>query len=352
MPPSRARPEGPARGASGARRPAAPRGVRRRRRRSAAAAASPASIVVMQGMPARIAAARISKPSVRAPWPPRGVLITRSIAPPGDQVADVRRRPRRSCAPPARRARPPTRAAAVPEVATQRRGRRRARRAARATASRLVGVARRDERAARCAAGPGPRRAGPWRTPRRSCRRGPSPRRSRASPGRAPGRRRRSARRAAPPPSPPRGAAGAAAGSPSSPSEAPSISRTAWRTSGTPVALATNGHGARGARVGLDDVDAPVAHGELHVEQARPRRGPWRGRRSAPRARPPGPGPALWAGSTHAESPEWTPAASTCSITAAVQQSAPSERASTSSSTAFSRKRSTSSTPSGRSRAM
>ena len=34
-------------------------------------------------------------------------------------------------------------------------------------------------------------------------------------------------------------------------------------------------------------------------------------------------GPAPWGGSTHAESPECTPAASTCSMTAAVQQSLP-----------------------------
>ena len=61
-----------------------------------------------------------------------------------------------------------------------------------------------------------------------------------------------------------------------------------------------------------------------------PRRGPWRGPPSAPRARPPGPARRSGRGSTHAESPEWTPAASTCSITAAVQQSAPSQRASTS----------------------
>ena len=52
------------------------------------------------------------------------------------------------------------------------------------------------------------------------------------------------------------------------------------------------------------------------------------------------------AGSTQAESPEWTPARSTCSTIAATQPSSPSQSTSTSSSSAPSRKRSTSAGPS------
>ena len=48
----------------------------------------------------------------------------------------------------------------------------------------------------------------------------------------------------------------------------------------------------------------------------------------------------LIGGITHAESPEWMPASSMCSITAGTNTSAPSANASASVSSAFSRKRS------------
>ena len=50
--------------------------------------------------------------------------------------------------------------------------------------------------------------------------------------------------------------------------------------------------------------------------------------------------PRLIGGITQAESPEWTPASSTCCITPATTQRSPSASASTSTSIAFSRKRS------------
>ena len=48
----------------------------------------------------------------------------------------------------------------------------------------------------------------------------------------------------------------------------PSITRVASLASGTPMALDTNGHGARGARVDLEHVDLLVLDRELDVHQA------------------------------------------------------------------------------------
>ena len=50
--------------------------------------------------------------------------------------------------------------------------------------------------------------------------------------------------------------------------------------------------------------------------------------------------PSECGGSTQAESPEWMPASSTCCMIPPIQTSSPSHRASTSTSIAFSRKRS------------
>ena len=59
-------------------------------------------------------------------------------------------------------------------------------------------------------------------------------------------------------------------------------------------------------------------------------------------------GPSDMAGITQALSPEWTPASSTCCITAPMRTLSPSQSASTSTSIAFSRNRSRKMSPSGR----
>ena len=114
-------------------------------------------------------------------------------------------------------------------------------------------------------------------------------------------------------------------------------------------------HGPAGPRVGLDHEHLGPSAGrrvldrELHVERAdRPR-----GRRRWPgcSARSPrrSPGSRVGGGMTQALSPEWTPASSTCSITAPITTSPVASRtASTSTSMASSRKRSTSTGPLGR----
>ena len=126
----------------------------------------------------------------------------------------------------------------------------------------------------------------------------------------------------------------------SSSSIAPSITRVATLASGTPVALATNGT-VRLAR-GLASITYTVVPVTAYCTLIRPRTS----RRSAIAA--------VYAsitstthdgsvggGIAHAESPEWTPASSTCSMTPPMSTSPASSRtASTSTSTASSRKRS------------
>ena len=87
---------------------------------------------------------------------------------------------------------------------------------------------------------------------------------------------------------------------------------------------------------------------ELHVEQSRARRRPRRSRASRPRTRSISARPSVTGGRVHAESPEWMPASSMCSMTPPMYSSVPSYSASTSISMASSRKRSTSSGVPGR----
>src|SRR5579859_5410076 len=134
---------------------------------------------------------------------------------------------------------------------------------------------------------------------------------------------------------------GRSGGSPSSGMGVPTASRHAALTSSTPVALLTNGtvRDARGFTSSTYTSPSPVTAS-------------WTLRRpTAPSAFPrirttraiscPCANERLGAGSTQAESPEWTPASSTCCMTAATYVSVPSQSASTSTSTAFSTKRST-----------
>ena len=123
---------------------------------------------------------------------------------------------------------------------------------------------------------------------------------------------------------------------------APVITRAAALASGTPVALAAKGtvREARGLASSTYAVPSCTANCTLS--------GPFTSKASAIRR--------VWAsiaatasplrvagGMEQAESPEWTPACSTCSITAPMRTSpAPSRTASTSTSTASSRNRSTS----------
>ena len=135
-------------------------------------------------------------------------------------------------------------------------------------------------------------------------------------------------------------------GSPRSAMRSPSMRRTAWCTMGTPVALATKGT-VRDAR-GLASITYAVPSRNANCTLSSPRTpiasasiAAWR-RTSATDS-----GVIPCGGSTHAESPECTPASSTCSITPAIQVSSPSESASTSISTAPARNRSTITSPCG-----
>ena len=99
-------------------------------------------------------------------------------------------------------------------------------------------------------------------------------------------------------------------------------------------------HRARGARVGLDHVQLAGVYGVLHVQQpddADRERELARGRSGSARASPPR---ASAAAARRRCRPEWTPASSTCCMIPPIHTSAPSHRASTSTSIAFSRKRS------------
>ena len=133
-----------------------------------------------------------------------------------------------------------------------------------------------------------------------------------------------------------------APGRSSSASEAPSIRRQAMSTSGIPVALATNGHRSRRARVRLDHRQLAAQERELEVEQPACARAGERARRELADLRPRAPAVTDGPGITQAESPEWTPAGSMCSRIPATQAASPSQRMSTSSSSAPSRNSSTS----------
>ena len=124
-----------------------------------------------------------------------------------------------------------------------------------------------------------------------------------------------------------------------SPRRAPSMIRQASRASGTPVALETNGtvREARGLASSTYSSSPWTANCTLR----------------SPTTPSPSAIARVWArisssisppsecgGSTQAESPEWMPASSTCCMTPPIQAASPSHSASTSTSMAFSRKRS------------
>ena len=108
----------------------------------------------------------------------------------------------------------------------------------------------------------------PWRTRSGSRARCPSPRRSSASPARGPRRRRRSGRTGSTASltrrAPGHRVLGQVRGRRA---RSPSISRQAIFASGIPIALLTNGHRARGARVGLDHVELAGGDRVLDVDQ-------------------------------------------------------------------------------------
>ena len=96
---------------------------------------------------------------------------------------------------------------------------------------------------------------------------------------------------------------------------APSMTRAAALASGTAVALDTNGTVRDGARVGLQHVEHVGGQRVLHVEQAAhadaagDRLGGVADHASMSSL------PSVIGGSAQAESPEWMPASSMCSIT-------------------------------------
>ena len=100
--------------------------------------------------------------------------------------------------------------------------------------------------------------------------------------------------------------------------------------------LGDEGHGARGARIDLEDVDVAVLHGVLHVHQPADIERP--GERNVCRSiSAMVAGESECGGSEQAESPEWMPASSMCSITPQTKTSLPSASASTSTSIASER---------------
>ena len=96
-------------------------------------------------------------------------------------------------------------------------------------------------------------------------------------------------------------------------------------------------HGARGPRVGLQDVDHVAARWRTGCSSAPPRSARWRSCRVYSSIVSMCLGGMLIGGITQAESPEWMPASSMCSITAGTKASWPSAMASASASMAFSR---------------
>ena len=126
----------------------------------------------------------------------------------------------------------------------------------------------------------------------------------------------------------------------------PSMTRAAALASGTAVALETNGtvREARGFASSTYSTPAASAYWTL----SRPRTPtPAAIRLVASRMASMSAWPSVIGGSAHAESPEWIPASSMCSITPPRYRSSPSYSASTSISIASSRKRSMSTGCSG-----
>ena len=133
---------------------------------------------------------------------------------------------------------------------------------------------------------------------------------------------------------------GRGAGRSSSASRSPSISRQATFASGNPVAFDTNGtvRDARGLASITYSSSSPKTANWMLIRPITPSRSAiasvacstWRSIA----------GPSDMAGITQAESPECTPASSTCCMIAPIRTSWPSQSASTSISIAFSRNRS------------
>ena len=119
----------------------------------------------------------------------------------------------------------------------------------------------------------------------------------------------------------------------------PSITRQASLASGSPVALETNGT-VREAR-GLASITYRSSPSTPYWTLMSPTVPSARAiRRVASRISPSSSEPSECGGSTQALSPEWMPASSTCCMTPPIHTSSPSQMASTSTSIAFSRKRS------------
>ena len=110
----------------------------------------------------------------------------------------------------------------------------------------------------------------------------------------------------------------------------PAGSRSPWRRTAPSATRAGSPRSRRGRR------RAP----RTARSSARPRRARARAARSPRAISSRISRPSECGGSTQAESPEWMPASSTCCMTPPIQTSSPSQIASTSTSTAFSRKRS------------
>ena len=130
---------------------------------------------------------------------------------------------------------------------------------------------------------------------------------------------------------------------------APSMIRAQALASGTAVAFGDERHRPTGARVGLQHVEHVVLERVLHVEQAHHPDAVGDGLGGLRTASISPLRPRVTGGSAQAESPEWMPASSMCSMTPPMYTSVPSHRASTSISMASSRNRSTSTGCSGES---
>ena len=140
---------------------------------------------------------------------------------------------------------------------------------------------------------------------------------------------------------PPSPSLGSRPSSRSSLMDEPAMMRAAAFATGTPVALETNGT-VREAR-GLASRTWSVSWARANCTFNRPRTPtPCAMARVDVRMRSMSDSPRVIGGRAHAESPEWMPASSMCSMTPARYMSWPSKSASTSISIASSRKRSTS----------
>src|SRR3954452_22879511 len=302
----------------------------------ARAAASPPESVVRHGIPAATAARRISQPSVRAP-DPVGVLTMRSTSPRSIQSTTCGEAPPtlliRSAGMPIRSI-----ASAVPRVATIRKPRSCSVWATATAPGLSLSVTVMNAVPESGSAAP----AAAWALAN-------AVGKSRATPITSPVERISGPRRASAPSKRSNGSTASltemwparigSSGRSRSARRSPSITRQATLASGIPIALDTNGT-VRDAR-GLASMTYSSPPSTAYWTFRRPTT-------PSPRAIP-AVHARIWSsiawpsecgGSTHAESPEWMPASSTCCMIPPIQTSSPSQIASTSTSIAFSRKRS------------